>query len=217
MNFNVSGNNALRIADGAAHTSARLRAKRIKIQVNSRPNYSQGMTLLEMLIGLAIISIVLTAVAPNVNTIVAKNRITSQINELSGIIQFARFTAIDQASATVVCPADNYANCSTNWNAPKIVFIDTNNNNTRDTSEPLLMSTAATSSGTNMTGPSNNVIFFDSGSTNTSTSIKICPDSNEASLARAININAQGRVRISTDSNDNGIHEDTDSNELSCS
>lgn len=177
----------------------------------------KGMTLLEMLVALAVVAIVLTVVAPNVQTIVAKNRTTSEINELSGIIQFARFTAIDQSSTAIVCPSANYASCGTNWNLPKIVFVDNNANNVRDTSEPLLMSTTAITSNNSMTGPASPIVFYDSGAANDSASIKICPNNNDAKLARSINVNAQGRVRVSVDSNNNDIFEDTEGDELSCS
>lgn len=174
------------------------------------------MTLLEMLIVLAIAAIVLTVVAPSVQTIIAKSKTTSEINELSGVIQFARFTAIDQTSTTLVCPAGNFATCSTNWNEPKIVFIDSNSNGSRDTAEPLLMSSTGISSSNTMTGPEDPISFSDSGATNASASIKICPNDNNVKLARSININAQGRVRISVDSDKNDIYEDTNGDELSC-
>ena len=217
VKFSVSAPRALRKSNRQSTKSLARNARASFKRPATIRKYSKGMTLLEILIALAVVSIVLTVVAPNVNTIVSKNRTTSEINELSGIIQFARFTAIDETSTAVVCPAADYASCGTNWNAPKIVFIDINSNNTRDNAEPLLMSTAGTSASNTMTGPSTNILFFDSGATNASTSIKVCPNNKDNTLARSININAQGRVRISTDSNDNGVKEDTDGNELSCS
>lgn len=201
MIFSASMSNALRNNDARLLNRARER----------------GMTLLEMLIALAVVAIVLTVVSPNVQKIIAKNRTTSEINELSGIIQFARYTAIDQSSTAIVCPSANFATCSTDWNQAKIVFIDNNGNNTRDSSEPLLMSSTAISSGNNMQGPNAVVAFLDSGAASASASIKICPRSGDQSLARSININAQGRVRISIDSDGNDIFEDINGDDLSCS
>jgi type IV fimbrial biogenesis protein FimT len=191
--------------------------------LQARPNlphrntrFERGMTLLEMLVALAVVGIVLTVVAPNVQKILSKNRTTAEINELSAVIQFARYTAIDQSGTAIVCPSTNFAGCGTDWNQPKIVFIDNNGNNTRDTTEPLLMTTTKIAGNNTMTGPNGVIAFYDSGAANGSASVKICPNSNDDKLARAININAQGRVRISIDSNDNDIFEDTDGNELSC-
>lgn len=203
-------------SDSESHLSLR-RLKRASMSLPANCRNQQGMTLIEMLITLAVAAIVLTVVAPSVQTIIAKNRTTSEINELSAIIQFARFTAIDQTSTTLVCPTGNYATCSTNWNQPKIVFIDDNGNGNRDTSEPLLLSSTGISSSNTMTGPTDPISFFDSGATNGSVSIKVCPNSKDTKMARAININAQGRVRVSIDSNKNDVYEDTNGNELVCS
>ncbi len=189
----------------------------LKNTQSTQKRQQRGLTLLEMLIALAVAAIVLTVVAPSVQNLLAKNRVTSEINELSAVIQFARYTAIDQNSRTLVCPASDFANCSTNWNQAKIVFIDNNNNNKRDTSEPLLLTTQIVSSVNSMTGPDTPLVFLDSGATTASVSIKVCPDENSNATARAININAQGRVRVSIDSDNDGVYEDTDGNDLSCS
>ena len=184
--------------------------------VNVGLNRQRGVTLLEMLIALAISAIVLTVVAPNIQSMIAKNRISAEINELSGIIQYARFSAIDESSLALVCPSNDFATCSTNWNQAKIVFIDANNNGNRDTSEPLLMSTSAASNTNNFTGPVAPISFSETGESNTLITIKVCPSTNDEKMARGININRQGRVRISTDSNNNGVHEDIGGTELSC-
>ncbi len=184
--------------------------------VLTKSDKQAGLTLLEMMIALAVAAIVLTVVAPSIQSIVGKNRIVAEINEFSSVVQFARYTAIDQSSDTVVCPAADFANCSTNWNQAKIVFIDNNGNNQRDSSEPLLMTSEAISAKNEMTGPNGSIVFFDSGATNASISVKICPDNNNAAIARSININAQGRVRVSTDSNRDGIFEDADGNPITC-
>ena len=191
------------------------------IRLSDRSVYSlnkqTGLTLLEMLVAIAIVIIVLTVVAPNVQQVVKANRITAEINELSGVIQFARFTAIDQNANAVVCPASDFSNCGTNWNSAKIVFIDNNSNNIRDTSEPLLMTTGEITSTNQITGPGGSVIFRDSGATNLATNIQICPNDNDEKLAKGLSLNAQGRVKINTDSDNDGVVEDIEGNALSCS
>lgn len=183
----------------------------------------QGVTLLEMLVALAVAAIVLTVVAPSMQTIVAKNRITADINHTSAVMQYARFNAIDQKSATLVCPTLNYSACSTNWNQAKMVFVDTNSNGQRDSSEPLLMTTDAIEGGNTMKGPSASIEFTESGASNVSNSMSdtvglvICDKSKDAKLARALLINQQGRVRVSFDSDDDEIHEDASGDALTCS
>jgi type IV fimbrial biogenesis protein FimT len=216
VNFSKSVYNALQANNDKPQKSIRS-LKQVQPNPAQFCQSQRGMTLLEMLVALAVVAIVLTVVAPSVQTIISKNRTTSEINELSAAIQFARFNAIDQSSRAVVCPAPDFAACSANWNQAKIVFIDNNGNGARDDSEALLFSTTAIATTNTMTGPSGPIVFYESGATNASASIKICPDSKDSKLARSININAQGRVRLSTDSDKNDIFEDTDGNELSCS
>lgn len=176
----------------------------------------QGVTLLEMLIAMAIIAILLTVVSPNIQTILNKNRITADINEMSAIIQYARFSAIDQNAATTVCPSSNFATCSTNWNQPKIVFVDSNSNGDRDANEDLIRSTEATSAQQYFSGPATSLEFTDAGATNMLATFKLCPLSNDVSIARSVNVNQQGRTRISTDSDNDGIHEDANGTNLVC-
>ena len=65
-------------------TNTRLTAR---LSIMSR---QQGLTLLEMLVAVAILAIILTTVAPGIQNIVIKNRITSDLNNLSAVVQRAR-------------------------------------------------------------------------------------------------------------------------------
>lgn len=177
----------------------------------------QGLTLVELLIALAIMAILLTVVAPNIQSILTKNRITADINEMSSVVQYARFSAIDQSNTALVCPSDDFENCSSNWDLPKIVFIDNNANGSRDSSEALLMTTEATNSQQHFSGPNAALAFDESGISNMSVSLVLCPNDNDTEFARSVNVNQQGRTRISIDSNNDGIHEDVSGNNLSCS
>ncbi len=176
----------------------------------------RGVTLLEMMIVLAIVAIVMTVVAPSVNTILNKNSITAEINSISGAVQFGRFAAIDNNATVVICPSKNYESCTSTWNDPKIVFLDSNDNGARESDETLLVSTDPASSSNVITGPATSIKFFDSGAANMLASIVICPTSKDKTLARALNVNLQGRVRVSKDSDNNGVHEDINGTELGC-
>lgn len=177
----------------------------------------RGLTLVEILIALAIMAILFGVLAPNIHTILSKNRITAAINAMSSIVQYGRFSAIDQNGIAIVCPSNDFANCDDDWNLPKIVFIDANGNNKRDNNEPLLMTAEASSSQENFKGPDVPIEFDESGATNMSVSIILCSVDNPIELARAVNINQQGRTRISTDSDADDIHEDINGNNLVCS
>jgi type IV fimbrial biogenesis protein FimT len=187
-----------------------------KFTTQQSKTVQKGVTLLEMMITLAILAIVLTVVAPNMQSFLIKNRITAEINEVSGIIQYARHLAIDEQTNVVVCPSVDFLECGTNWNNAKIVFIDSNADGNRGASEDLLVTTSEASDSTLMTGPAGSIQFLDTGAADSAFSIQICPLSKDATFARAISISLQGRVRVSTDSDDDGTHEDSEGDALSC-
>ncbi|WP_250207260.1 GspH/FimT family pseudopilin [Alteromonas oceanisediminis] len=175
-----------------------------------------GVTLLEMLITLAIVAIVLTTVAPNVQSILIQNRITAEINELSGVIQYARHHAIDQQIDTLVCPSDDFSSCTTNWGQAKMVFADENGDGSRGNDEPILAATGVTHPVNVLTGPNGSMRFLASGAVAAPAVLRLCHENDEAEYARALTISLQGRVKMSRDDDNDGIHEDDTGAALDC-
>lgn len=176
-----------------------------------------GITLLEMMITLAIAAILVTIVAPGAQSILQKNQIAAEINDVSAALQFARFQAIEQQRTTIVCPSSDYSQCDNDdWRLAKIVFTDANGNGRRDANEALLFSTQPMSSTNAMTGPDQSIRFDDFGGITAATSILLCPNNNNDELARQLDINLQGKVRLSRDTNNDGVHEDDAGNSLDC-
>ncbi len=178
--------------------------------------YQKGLSLIELMITLSILMIILTAVGPSIQSILIKNRVISEINELSSIIQYARHQAIDEQTLVSVCPSTDYTNCSTNWNDPKMVFIDSNADTTRNADEPLLVSIEALSPTNIMTSSENIIQFTETGQASQASALLLCHQDKKAEYARALNVTVQGRVRLSTDSNKDGVFEDTSGINLSC-
>lgn len=176
----------------------------------------KGVTLIELLISLAIIAIVMMAVAPSIQSILVKNKIVAELNELSAVIQFARNNAIDEQINTMVCPSTDYATCSTDWNEPKIVFIDADSNGNRGSTEELLAATGAISTTNYLTSSSDFLLFTALGEATQNSSLIFCFEEKQAEYARALYVTLQGRVKTSSDSDRNGVHEDLSGNALVC-
>ncbi len=187
-----------------------------KLNMHANKTVQKGVTLLEMMITLAILAIVLTVVAPSMQNFLIKNRITGEINEVSGVIQYARHLAIDEQTPVVVCPSTDFKTCGTDWNNPKIVFIDSNADGDRNDAEDLLVTTTKASNSTKMTGPNTDIQFQDTGASTQAFTIKICPNNNDAKFARAISVSLQGRVKVSSDSDNVNIHETIEGTKLTC-
>ncbi len=178
---------------------------------------NKGFTLIEMMITIAIVFILLTVVAPSVQTMLIQNRVTSDINSLSSAAQFARFTAINEQITVTLCPTKDYTECESSWSYAKMVFADSNGNGVRDTNEPLL-TTAEAISGTNAISGLSGVIMFDeNGSASKAGTATICGENNQAKYASGLIITLYGKVSVAVDSDGNGIKEDAAGNDLSCS
>jgi type IV fimbrial biogenesis protein FimT len=176
-----------------------------------------GLTLLELMIGLAIVAILITVVTPNVREMLIQNRIVAEINELSGLMQFARATAIDQQATVVLCPSSDFSTCTSNWQLSKIVFVDENGNGERDdASEKLLVAANSIASQNRMTGPSGRIRFQDNGVTSSPATLLLCHGSREAKFARALTLSLQGRVKMSRNTNNDGIYENNSGTALRC-
>ncbi|GAB2689387.1 GspH/FimT family pseudopilin [Aliiglaciecola sp. 3_MG-2023] len=177
----------------------------------------KGVTLVELMIGLAIVAIVLTISVPAAQGIIIKNRIVSEVNEISGVIQFARANAVDEQLTTIVCPTADFSTCSTNWNQVKMVFGDEDGNGSRGDDEDILAATALLSDNNYVTGPAQAIQFNPNGSANTQSTLLICHKNKEATYARQLTVTPQGRVKMSQDTDKNGVHENISGGALSCS
>lgn len=176
----------------------------------------KGVTLVELMITVSIVAIILAFVGPSIQSILIKNRIVAEINETSSLIQYARHHAIDEQAQVVVCPSADFSVCSTDWNNPKIVFIDDDSNAIRGATEELLVTIGATSSTSLMTNTTDIIMFTGTGEANLATEILLCHKDGDAKYARSLSVTLQGRVKMSTDSDNNGINENAAGTELSC-
>ncbi len=177
---------------------------------------SKGFTLLELMISVAIVGILLTAVVPNARGILIRNRIVSEVNYLSSLVQFTRHTAIDEQAVTVMCPSDDFNACTNDWTLPKMIFVDEDNNGARSNDEELLVGSESSHQTHIVRGPNNPIRFSGNGSVATPATLLFCHNELESEFARAIIISLQGRLKLSTDTNNDGIYEDNTGTPLSC-
>lgn len=176
----------------------------------------QGVTIFELMITLAIVAIVLTTVAPGIQSILIQNRIIAEINELSGVLQYARHNAIDQQANTVLCPTDDFTTCSNDWDDAKMVFMDLDGNVERGANEDILVASSVISDVNDMSGPNGAVVFFPSGAVSQAATLMLCHRDENDEYARALLVSLQGRVKTSSDDDNNGIHEDATGTQLDC-
>jgi type IV fimbrial biogenesis protein FimT len=114
---------------------------------------SHGYSLVELLVVMTIVAIVIGIAVPSYRYVTNSSRVTAEVNQLLGDMQYARSEAVKEGSAVSVCPSSNATTSSspsclgsTTWNSGWMVFSDLNGNGSFDTGDQLLRSQPALNS-----------------------------------------------------------------------
>lgn len=99
---------------------------------NKRRNRVLGLSVLELLIVLAAITIVVLVAIPNSTVLLEKYRLKTTETSLLDGLELARTEARMRSTTVVVCPSSNGHSCrrDNNWNHGWVVFSDGNGNGT---------------------------------------------------------------------------------------
>lgn len=165
-----------------------------------------GVTLAELLVGVAIIAVLLTLAVPGMTALTESSRLSGATNEFLGSLHLARSEAIKRRTRTVLCPSLNGASCKheAHWHAGWIVFEDANNNALVDNDEAVIQVRHALPAGMRLTGNppvSDFISYTATGRTKRTTgafqagTLTVCNASSSNMLARRIVISSSGRPR----------------------
>lgn len=181
-----------------------------------KPNLKNaGFTLIELMVTLAIGSIILTLAVPSFNAMAANNRITSQINELVTFINLGRSEAVTRNVRVVLCRSANATSSSptcggtaNTWTTGWLLFASGDANNTYDAgTDTLIRVSGSARTGiqirTNATS-NNNLEINANGSTNESGNtavFAVCDDRNgdgdyDEEWGKQIQVNPTGHASL---------------------
>ena len=190
-------------------------------------NKANGFTLIELLVTVAVVSILLAVGVPAFQRMTEDNRQVAAINSLAGSLNLARSEAVKQAQAVTVCASADGNACSgtPDWSTGWIAFLDQNRDGVPDGANALL-----SRQGTLPAGLALRAIEFDD-----NTQLQFLPNgrlpatgdpdgtfvlcdtrTNDATRARALNVNALGRVAIARDTDNSGARNDVEGNDVTC-
>lgn len=114
----------------------------------------QGFTLVEMMVVIAIASILMAIAIPQFSELIRRNRVATISNQLLGTAFVARSEAIKRGHRVTACVSTDGVSCSTggHWHAGWIVFADHNGDAVRDEGESLISVQAPVTGATTITG-----------------------------------------------------------------
>jgi type IV fimbrial biogenesis protein FimT len=180
-----------------------------------------GFTLTELLIVLAVATVVLGIGLPGMVALSAGARATGAMLELRGLLDLARQYAVTNDATVTLCGTADGHSCSSVWRGnPTLVFVDSNANRKADAGEEIITTSTLTRNGSirwRASGGRSYLRYHQDGGVLEYGSFQYCPGSGDARGARQIIVAATGRARAATDRDGDGIMEDRNGDPLDCS
>lgn len=182
-----------------------------------------GFTLVELIVTLTVLGILTGIAVPRFTDFLRNGRRAAAINELVGSLSLARSEAVRRGAQVVVCKTIDGSVCVSGagdtWQAGWLVFVnaDADSPPVVDAGE-IVLKVRTDQAADYQLRPSINVTNFIAfgadGSALQAGSFTYC-DNRGTSRARAVVVNAAGRIRLSADTNGDGVEED-DAGALHC-
>lgn len=171
-----------------------------------RPRPPHGVTLVEALVCLALLAALGMLAAPGLRSQMATARLSSATHELTATLMQARMQALRLGRRVTVCPSTEQLTCNSgprpDWRTGWILFQDSNGDQQRDPSEPLLLLATAQSPETRILGNgamAQRIVFDPSGGARANGRLRVCSTSaslTDAHRARDLVVQQTGRVVV---------------------
>lgn len=167
-------------------------------------SHSNGYTILELMLAVAIVAIVAGFAVPSFLSTVRANRTVTINNELVSALTLARSEAIKRGNRVTVCPTADQTTCLAGgtWESGWMVFEDPAGAGTVDSGEDILRVWEAATGGTTIRAAgsfSNFVSFVGSGETraapSNTDSFYVCNKEGELANGRTITVGVIGYAK----------------------
>lgn len=179
----------------------------------------RGFTLIELIVTIAVISVLALTAGPELATFFTRNKLVTQTNYFVSSLNIARSEAAKRGLKVSVCISNTAQNaCVANgsWEQGWIAFVDPNGNGTIDGGDIILNVNNEVSGNTTIrsTQHVNSITYLGDGSASAGT-FRIC-DSEGAIRAKAINVMGSGLISQARDNDSDSIVDDYQGNSISC-
>ena len=118
----------------------------------------RGFSMIEMMMGIAILAILIKIAAPSFSDFISKSRLTSSVSTLVADLNYARGEAIMRNAPVIVCAkVSNASSCATTptWQTGWVVCVDANSDNVCDTASATVPNPIRVRNGVSSTTPIN--------------------------------------------------------------
>ncbi len=169
---------------------------------------SNGFTLLELLMGVAILGIIMGIATPSFVELISNNRMSSGVHDFVGALQMAKAESAARVVPATVCKknvAGSGCLASGDWQQGWIVFTDLNGNASVDAGDTVVLNHEALGTGITFDGTAgvgNAITYNPSGTTSiTGTQVLIMCDARgyaESAMGILITITGRGNVMKAT-------------------
>jgi type IV fimbrial biogenesis protein FimT len=160
----------------------------------------QGYTLIELLVGLALVATCLAWGLPSFGALVRDTARTREVNQFVQAVYVARSESIKRNGVISLCPSRNSATCSPSaqWHTGWLIFVNLDRDSpaVRDAGEPLLRVYEPWDAG-HITSNRSTLSFRPFGQMGVTATVTFCDDRGSRA-ARAVIISQTGRPRISS-------------------
>lgn len=180
----------------------------------------QGFTLIELIIGVVIASILFAYGVPAYQNFIRQSRLTGGVNNFVTALNQARAEAVKRGRAVTICTSVDANSCTAGDYADGwIVFaeagLDVGSLGARSADEELISVDEGVGADFDLNGSGigTALSFLPDGTGTQSGFFVLCHEA-DINFSRAVFINAMGRVVQGSDDNGNGIPEDISGNDL---
>ena len=162
----------------------------------------QGFTLIELMITIGIAVIVMGIAVPSFTTLIENNLIQAKADSVYSAIMLARSESIARNQPVIICKSSDGSSCTSsgNWEQGWFIYADTNANNVKDSSDPILQVYEAFPTNFLLrpdTAYANQLVYQANGSVTSQGTFEFFPPctSSENATVRQVIISSTGRPR----------------------
>jgi type IV fimbrial biogenesis protein FimT len=182
----------------------------------------QGFSLIELMVTVAIASILVSVGVPSFNNMIQNSRQSSTYNAMVSELSYARSEAVKRANFVTICARATDTTCANTatWNDGWLIFIDSVvANGSIDTGEEIIRVTGELNDSQSLTSNSfsnQGFVQYQSRGNTDSTGYFVVCDERGADRAKAVNIVLTGAIRKGVDTNSNDIVENLAGADVTC-